>query len=331
MMAAMMRVLALLLSAVSWPSLVCRALGGKPPDPRPRLAALAPAATIPAVAAVPVAAVRSWRLALALAVPAAVLIGWQLPPRRPGEARAGASAQEAGPQLRVLTANIEGASAEAEHLCEVLAVVAADVLLAQEVTQDAADRLERAGLRELLPYGVVDARPGHAGTAIWSRWPLRASDPAPGLALAAPRAVLDLGGRTVHLAAVHVMAPLGGRERRWQRDLALLAALARPAGRAVVLAGDFNATRDHGPFRDLLAAGYLDSADAARRRRWPAMTWPSGHRGRPVMRLDHVLVSREDFAVVESRTVRIAGSDHRGVLAVLRLRERDGAGSPGGR
>lgn len=317
MMTAMIRVLALVLSAVSWPSLASRALGGGPPRPKPELAALAPVATVPALAAVPVAAARSWRLALALAVPAVVLTCWQLPPRRARDAED----QEAGAELRLLTLNLEGGKAAAERLVAVLAALQADVLAAQEVTPGAIAQFGLAGLADLLPYGVVDVRPGYTGTAIWSRWPLRPAGQVPGLVSASPRAVFELAGQQVSVTAVHVMSPVHEGGRRWQQELALLSSRVR-AGERELIVGDFNATRDHRVFRRLLAAGCLDCADAARQRRWPALTWPSGRWRRPAMRLDHVLASRGDFIVRESRTVLVPGTDHRGVLAVMRLGER---------
>ncbi|HEX9066000.1 MAG TPA: endonuclease/exonuclease/phosphatase family protein [Streptosporangiaceae bacterium] len=310
----MMRMVALALSAVSWPSLASRALGGAAPRPLPQLAALAPAATVPAVAAVPVAATRSWRLALALAVPAAVLAGWQLPPRRPRDA------QPDGPdELRLLTLNAEAGQADAEQLVGVLASLRVDVLAGQEITPELVARLDKAGLSDLLPYAVVDAAPAYSGAAVWSRWPLRAAEPVAGLTSAAPRAELNLGGRPVTVTSVHVLSPVHGRDGGWQHELGLLGSLAAEAGRPALLAGDFNASRDHGPFRRLVASGYVDCADVARKRPWPAVTWPSGRRRLPVMRLDHVLASRGDFTVRESRTIRIAGTDHRAVFAVLRV------------
>jgi len=85
-----------------------------------------------------------------------------------------------------------------------------------------------------------------------------------------------------------------------------------------IVAGDFNASRDHRPFRDILAAGFADSADIARRRPWPGFTWPADRRWPPLMRLDHILVS-PGIRVSEARTVKIPGTDHRAVLAVLEL------------
>ena len=75
-------VVALILTAVALPPLLARLIGGHAPRPRPQLAALAPAALVPATAAVAVAAASQWWLALLLAIPAAILLAWQLPPRR---------------------------------------------------------------------------------------------------------------------------------------------------------------------------------------------------------------------------------------------------------
>jgi hypothetical protein len=55
---------------VAIPPLVARAAGGQPPDPYPKLAALAPLATPVAFAGTVVAAAVSWRLALPLSIPA---------------------------------------------------------------------------------------------------------------------------------------------------------------------------------------------------------------------------------------------------------------------
>lgn len=72
--------LALLLTAVALPPLLARLTGGHAPRPGPQLAALAPVATLPALAAVALAAASAWWLAVLLAIPAAILLAWQLPP-----------------------------------------------------------------------------------------------------------------------------------------------------------------------------------------------------------------------------------------------------------
>ena len=73
-------VVAAALTLMSLPFLIARAAGGQPPNPGPKLAALAPAGIVPALAGVAVAALSSWWLALLLAGPALILVAWQCPP-----------------------------------------------------------------------------------------------------------------------------------------------------------------------------------------------------------------------------------------------------------
>jgi endonuclease/exonuclease/phosphatase family metal-dependent hydrolase len=85
-----------------------------------------------------------------------------------------------------------------------------------------------------------------------------------------------------------------------------------------VVAGDFNATRDHRPFRELLAEGFLDCADSSQNLSWPGFTWPTAGGMLPVMRLDHVLVSRT-ATVQMTRAIRVPHTDHRGVLTLVAI------------
>ena len=71
---------ALILMTVALPPLLARLAGGYPPIPSPELAALAPLAVVPAIAAVIIAACAAWWLAALLAIPAALLLIWQLDP-----------------------------------------------------------------------------------------------------------------------------------------------------------------------------------------------------------------------------------------------------------
>jgi Lipid II flippase MurJ/Endonuclease/Exonuclease/phosphatase family len=144
----------------------------------------------------------------------------------------------------------------------------------------------------------------------------------PGLTAAAPRARIDpLDGRPVTLTAVHPLAPTHGHADIWQRELTLIRqALAEVDGPQLV-AGDFNASRDHRPFQDLLAAGFRDCADFSQSRSWPGFTWPAAGGMLPVMRLDHVLVSRT-ATVRTTRAIRVPRTDHHGMLAAIEFTKK---------
>ena len=324
---------ALIFTALALPPLLARLTGGHPPTLITQLAALAPAATVPATAAVIIAAATAPWLAVLLAIPAAVLLSWQLPPLKRASYQAGPPRESGSAptrvRLRLLTVNVQGGAADPAALLRALRRHEVDVLAVQELTPRLVGRLAAAGLMQLLPFSHLDPRSGSRGTGLWARWPLTPLPPVPGLAAAAPRARIDpLGGRPVTLTAVHPVAPTRGHADIWQRELALIRQTLTTVDEPQVVAGDFNASRDHRPFRDLLAAGFRDCADSGQRRSWPGFTWPTAgrvipvtrfpwptaRRMLPVMRLDHVLVSRT-ATVRMTRAIRVPQTDHHGVLA----------------
>lgn len=342
-------VAALILAVVAFPTLLARARGGRPPRPGPQLAALAAVAVLPATAAVFVAATTAWWLAVFLVPPAALLVAWQLPPSRPPGYRVVAGRGPSAELLtfRVFSLNARGGWADPSTVLRTVRRHDVDLLAVQELTPPMLSRLVEVGVGEVLPSAYLDPRPGSAGTGLWARRRLDPLPPLPGLAAVAPRARVDVGGgRSLTFAVVHTQAPTKGRAAQWQRELALLSPGLAGARGPQIVAGDFNASRDHQLFRDLLAAGFLDCADAAQRRPWPGFTWPTtldtrinrdqrrfrdwlrARRTLPVMRLDHVLVSRTGAEVREVRTIQIPGTDHRGVLAVIDLPL--GGGDPAG-
>ena len=318
---------ALIFMALALPPLLARLTGGRPPSPVPQLAALAPVAVVPATVAVIIAAATDGWLAVPLAVPAVILLIWQLPPDRriSYQAPAGPSRESGSAltmvRLRLLTVNAQGGAADPAALLRAVRTHNVDVLAVQELTPRMVRRLAAAGLAQLLPFSHLDPRPGAQGTGLWARWPLTPLPPVPGLAFAAPRARIDPpGGRPVTLTAVHPHAPMRGHADMWQRELALIRQTLATVDGPQVVAGDFNASRDHRPFRDLLAAGFLDCADSSRSRSWPGFTWPTA-RGIPVMRLDHVLVSRSS-TVRMTRAIRLPDTDHHGVLAAIEFTQK---------
>ena len=314
---------ALIFMALALPPLLARLTGGHPPSPFPQLAALAPLAVVPATVAVIIAAATARWLTVLFAIPTVILLIWQLPPRRRTSRQAPAGpSRESGSastmvRLRLLTVNAQGGAADPAALLRILRRHNVDVLAVQELTPQMVGRLAAAGLAQLLPFSHLDPRPGWAGTGLWARWPLTPLPPVPGLTSAAPRARIDPpAGWPVTLTAVHPFAPMNENAYIWQRELALIRQTLARVDEPQVVAGDFNASRDHRPFRDLLAAGFLDCADSSQNRSWPGFTWPAARGRLPIMRLDHVLVSRT-ATVRMTRVIRLPRTDHHGVLAAI--------------
>jgi endonuclease/exonuclease/phosphatase (EEP) superfamily protein YafD len=196
-----------------------------------------------------------------------------------------------------------------------------DVLAVQELTSGLVRRLALSGLADLLPQSLLEPREGSRGTGLWARCPLTPLPSVPGPAAATLRARLDPpGGPAVTVTAVHPAAPVADREHQWRDELGLIQAALSGTSGPQLAAGDFNASRDHRAFRAILRSGFVDCADAARRRPWPGFTWPADRRFPPLMRLDHVLASRGGAVVHEARTVSMPGTDHEGVLAVVEFR-----------
>ena len=208
---------ALIFMALALPPLLARLTGGHPPSPVPQLAALAPVAVLPGTAAVIIAAAADRWLAVPLAVPAVLLLIWQLPPlkRISYQAAAGPSCESGSAltmvKLRMLTVNARGGAADPAALLRTLRTHSVDVLAVQELTPHMVSRLAAAGLGQLLPFSHLDLRPGAAGAGLWARWPLTPLPPVPRLTAAAPRArISPPGGRPVTLTAVHLRSPMRG-------------------------------------------------------------------------------------------------------------------------
>ncbi len=300
------------------PVTLARLTGGEQRAPLPLLAAAAPFA-VPALA-VAVALTLLGRRRWAAAVPGLLLVvhlAWLAPSLTPdGAASTGRTPQAHA--MTVMTANILFGRADADALVREVEQRGVDVLAVEELTPRAVARLRAAGLERVLPHSVLSPASGAAGTGLWTRLPTTELAPVSTTGFAMPRVRVDLPDETsVTVTAAHPYPPVDDAGiARWRTDLrGLREAVERTRGLQVV-AGDFNATRDHAPFRRLLDAGLVDAADAEGLTAWPGMTWPADRRYPPVMRLDHVLVS-PGFTVRDVAVVKLPGTDHRAVVATL--------------
>lgn len=255
---------------------------------------------------------RRWLLTGAAAAVTAAAIATQVP------LFVASTAPASGVDLRVMSVNLRFGTAHADRLVNE-ATTQAEVLAVQELTPDALARLSVAGVDSEFPFRVVDARFGTAGVGVWSKYPITESsviggylDPLPSIRIRVPNVVVD-----PTLLVVHLHNPWHIDD--WTHDMNRLPTTFREAderagGGAVIVAGDFNATLDMRPFRDLLQGGYHDAAEQAGAGFTPTFL---GGRVPPMFAIDHILTLRSTAVAVD--TVIVPGTDHRAIVATVTL------------
>lgn len=224
--------------------------------------------------------------------------------------------QVSGPELTLVSVNAFTANSDPAALAQRLGRLRPDVLLVAELTPAIARALDGEAALDGLDSRMVEERIDGFGAGVYSRFPLvdRSYPTVAGIPM--PMATVEVGGRSLRLMAVHTLNALSDIAffRRGLSDIGAIAArLPRPA----VVAGDFNASHQHRAYRGMLGRSGLRDSHASIGRGL-ATTWPVGRRIPPFALLDHVLVS-PDIRVLAIRELDVPGSDHRAVVAKLRL------------
>ncbi|MGX1805106.1 protein kinase domain-containing protein [Nocardia sp. NPDC055321] len=255
--------------------------------------------------------VRQWRSAAGAFAAVAMALWTQLPMLVPD------GAAPPGIDVTVMQSNILFGHADAGAIVQAVRENKVEVLTLVELTDEALARLRTAGLEAELPYYHVEPAPGGLGSGVYSKYPLQDSSKLPNLSHNSIRATMihpDRGPITVfqfHPVPPNLNYPVWQSDMREVRDV-----LDQQPGR-VIVGGDFNATYDHSAFRDLLRGRYADSAELLGVGVLP--TWPDNQAwGRlPLIGIDRVLVAGGH--ATEVRSISIPDTDHRAVIAKLRL------------
>ncbi|AGB25954.1 hypothetical protein Mycsm_05782 [Mycobacterium sp. JS623] len=223
--------------------------------------------------------------------------------------------------VRVITANLRYGLADPDNLVR-LAETQADVLAFQELTPKAVDRLSEAGLDAVFRYRWLEPRRGASGVGLWSRFPVHDTRRIDGYSMAFVSARIRVAGTSTdpNVLVVHLPGPWPQPIDDWRRDLDRLPATLeefaqRAGGGAVIVAGDLNSTIDMRPFRGLLRNGYRDAAEQSGAGIKP--TFPADWRLPPFVAIDHILT--RGCTANSVRTIKVPGSDHRGLVATLMI------------
>ncbi len=252
---------------------------------------------------------RGWRSAVAAAV---VLTGvlWTQVPLFVPDSRAAA-----GAELTVLQSNLLFGEADTDAVVAAVREERVDVLTLNELTPGAVARLRASGLDALLPFRYAEPAYGGGGTGIYSRFPLTETVDYDGFVLHNIAATLThpaLG--PVRVYAFHPLPPTADHAV-WAKEMATVDGILRSSSGPALVGADFNATGDHAAFRRLVSGDF--AAAAAQAGAGPLLTYPADESWGPLIGIDHILVA--GGGADHASTVSIPGTDHRAVLARLRL------------
>ena len=256
------------------------------------------------------------RAPAAVAALAAVCLGAAVLPRQFGDDTVSAAGHRT---LSVLAANVHEGGASPAGVIHLVEELHPDVVTIEEFTPRFGRELAAAGLGGRLPHHVLDPAPRARGTAIYSSFPLRRL-PTDAFAFKMARAEAMLpGGRRLRIVAVHPIPP---RHPSWVDEWEEVLATLPSGGRGTpwLLAGDFNATFDQAPFRELVGRGYRDAAATAGK--GLDATFPAdGSLFPPPITIDHILAD-ERWGIVEYEVEPLPRSDHHAIFAKLALPPR---------
>jgi endonuclease/exonuclease/phosphatase (EEP) superfamily protein YafD len=266
-----------------------------------------------AVAAFALGLALRCRAPAALAAVAALSLGAVVLPRQFGSDTVSAAGHQT---LNVLAANVHRGHAYPTGIVHLVDELHPDVLTIEEYTARFGRELTAAGLESRLPHHVLDAAKSSSGTAIYSRYPLRRLPTASYRFLMARAEATLPGGRRLRIVAVHPFPPVNPTVTgEWEEVLSTLPSGGH--GTPWLLAGDFNATFDQAPFRDLVGRGYRDAGETAGK--GLDATFPAtGSIFPPPITIDHILAD-ERFGIVSYEVEPLPNSDHHAIFAELAL------------
>ncbi|WP_394938186.1 endonuclease/exonuclease/phosphatase family protein [Psychromicrobium sp. YIM B11713] len=233
--------------------------------------------------------------------------------------------QAAGTVLPVMTLNARYGLADAAQIVDLLRKQGTGLLALQEFGGDLEERLNAAGITELLPYQLSSTVRGPGGSALYSKYPLEQLPAVSGTPHEMIRARLTLttlpAKPVVELTNVHTMIPDSRSAERWRADLKALAGLPSNGANRLFL-GDFNASVDHAEFRAFLASSELSDVGTISGQRFiptfSLLPWLP-----PLSTLDHLAIS-PTLSATDYQVQSVKGSDHAAVLSSLKVSEHCG-------
>ena len=249
-----------------------------------------------------------------LRVATAIVVGVYLFTVAPFDAAVGCRPDRAHQAITIMTANVFIEGGDPVAIADQVRTVNPDILIMQESNSGFLQIFDEQPELDAWVYRSHSEPNARRGVVVWSKWPMIDVEFGTLSLYQSLTTTVVLPEVDVVVAAVHTTSPTDrdGIDA-WNREFDTLSDYR--ADGPTIMAGDFNATEDHAPFRHLLDQGWTDVHDnkgCGLDQTWPTDTLPF-----PVMRLDHVLVS-DDFDVLSTDVTKITGSDHLSVVSKIK-------------
>lgn len=199
----------------------------------------------------------------------------------------------------------------AEAIASVLATNA-DLISVQEVSPEWAAAL-RSGLAHQYPYQHIVPNDNCYGIALFSKLPFAQVSTISSAGAPFIEAMIDVGGSRVRVYAVHATSPISyAHFRRRNSQLTELAERVRRGAMPTLIVGDLNTVHWDGAYVRFCARSGARPINSPYQITWPSIG-PLA-----MIPLDHALVSG-GLSPQGISTFKVQGSDHRGLLAEVRL------------
>lgn len=225
---------------------------------------------------------------------------------------------DAAPRVAVLFANTYYENPSTDRAAAMVLAGDADVIGLVEFTPQMAAALDRAGINQRYPNRVGGTSFTRDGVVLFSRYRVLSSEHvtvgnAPGI-----DAVLDVDGAPLRVLVIHPLTAMSQTDvSSWRQDLATIGDVLVDTGEPTIVIGDFNATRWHPAFREILGGDVHDVHE------WLghgfSTSWPSDGWMPPFVRIDHALVTA-GATPVAIRDVETPGSDHRSFVVTIAVK-----------
>jgi endonuclease/exonuclease/phosphatase (EEP) superfamily protein YafD len=218
--------------------------------------------------------------------------------------------------LKLMLANVEGRSQNYDKLIESVNSAKPDIVVLQEVTEIWWEKVQP--LTDIYPHYKGVPRPGGAGLAILSRFPLEQAevlqlDSSPHPAIFSK---INLDGTILSLLTIHPTTPVTKvKFTNRNRQFAESAAIMKSATNPKVLIGDLNTTMWSPYFTDLVENSGLRDV---RKGRGIYSSWHSFLPNFMRIPIDHCLVG-EEIEVNDVELGDYTGSDHFPLIVDLKV------------